>query len=230
MLQLPLKDNVRKLGTAKIKWLSSPTKGWNASDDLTDMDVLEAVVLDNWIVTERGCMTRQGFTEHVTGIGANVRTLMEHNDIDGTATLFATTATNIYDVTTAGAVGAAAVSSLTGSGVWSHVMFATAGGNFLVACNGTDPVQNFDGSTWTEPTITASGTSSDDFVQVTAHMTRLWFVEKNTLKVWYLPASAIAGTATAIDFGPVLGLAAILSRWRHGRATAAQAWMISRCS
>jgi hypothetical protein len=123
---------------------------------------------------------------------------MEWNGPAGTRKLFGATSSAIYDATTAGAVGAAAVSSLT-SGQWSHTMFATAGGNFLVACNGADDVRNYDGSSWTTPSIT--GVTSANLIQVAVHMSRLWFVEKNTLKVWYLSTNAISGSATSIDFG-----------------------------
>lgn len=215
----PLRDNPRRQASATVKWISGPTKGWNARDDLTDMDKLDAIVLDNVVVTERGIRTRDGYEAHATGLGGAVLSVMEHSSPDGTKTLFGATATDIYDVTTAGAVGAADVSTLN-SGVWSHVMFATAGGNFLVIANGADSVRNFDGTNWTTPVIT--NVTSSNLIQVCSHMSRLWFVEKNTLKVWYLPASAVAGAATAIDFGPIsrLGgsLVAMASWTRDGGA------------
>jgi hypothetical protein len=69
--------------------------------------------------------------------------------------MFAAKSTDIYDVTTPGAVGAAVVSSLS-SAYWQTVNFTTAGGSFLVLCNGADSVRNYDGTTWTTPSISAS--------------------------------------------------------------------------
>ena len=213
MLLSPLAQNARRKANAKVKWISAPANGWNARDDLTEMDKHDAIVLDNVVVVETGVKLRDGYESHVTGLGSAVLSLMEYSAPDGTIEIFGATATDIYDVTTAGSVGAAAVGSLT-NGIWSHVMFATAGGNFLVCCNGNDAVQNYDGASWTQPAIT--GATSSNFVQVTSHMSRLWFVDEGTMKVWYLGASAVAGAATSIDFGP-------LSR-KGGELTAMASW------
>lgn len=246
MMLAPLKDNPKRQATATVKWVPAPTRGWNARDDLTDMEPTDAITLDNVVVTERGCKLRNGYDEYVTGLGGAVQTLMEYSAPDGTRELFAATPDEIYKVTTPSTVDnqVALESGETllledgtdvlletdrdvviglSSGDWSHVMFATAGGTFLVACNGLDAVRNYDGTTWTTPTITGSGLlSSASFVSVNSHMSRLWFVQKNTMKVWYLPASSIAGTATAIDFGPIsrLGgeLVAMTSWSRDGGA------------
>jgi len=219
MMLAPLAQNRARTGSAQVKWVPAPAGGWNARDDLTEMEATDAIVLDNVVVTERGCRMRDGFASHVTGLGSTIQSLMEYNAPDGTRKLFGATSSAIYDVTTSGAVGAAAVSGLT-SGVWSNTMFATAGGNFLVIANGSDSVRNFDGSSWTTPSI--SGVTSANLISVAAHMSRLWFVEKNSLRVWYLPTSAISGTATSIDFGPIsrLGgeLVAMASWSRDGGA------------
>ena len=55
------------------------------------------------------------------------------------------TARPIYDVSSSGAVGAAAVSGLTNAR-HQHTMFATSGGQFLVICNGADGVRTYDGT------------------------------------------------------------------------------------
>ncbi|MEQ1652155.1 MAG: hypothetical protein ABL897_06690, partial [Hyphomicrobium sp.] len=196
----PLRDNRSKSQTATTKWVEAPTKGWNAKNDLSDMDELEAVVLDNLIVTERGVRLRPGKSEFATGLGSAVLALMEHAAPDGTASMFGATVGAIWDVTAGGAVGAADVTGLN-SGQWQHTMFATTGGNYLVCCNGIDDVRNYDGTTWTAPAIT--NVTSGNLINVAVHMSRLWFTEKNTLKVWYLPTGAIAGAATSIDFGPL---------------------------
>lgn len=196
----PLKLNKTRVATSVSRWIEAPIKGWNAKSDLSDMEQDEAVVLDNLIVVERGLKLRPGHAAHVTGLGGRIAALMEYAGIDATAKLFASTETAIYDVSSMGAVGAAVVTGIN-AGQWQHSMFSTAGGNFLVLANGLDSVRNYDGTTWTTPAIT--GVTSATLITVTPHMSRLWFVQKNTMKVWYLPANAIAGAATAIDFGPL---------------------------
>lgn len=199
MMLAPLKPNTARVATSKVKWIPAPVRGWNAKDDLTEMSAEDAIVLDNMVVTERGCRTRDGFTSHVTGITGTIQSLMDYAHPDGTRKLFAANSANIYDVTTAGAVGSAAVSSLS-SGVWSHVNFRAAGTSYLVIANGANSVRTYDGSTWATPSIT--GATSANLIHVNIHAERLWFVEKNTLRAWYLPTSAVSGAATSIDFGP----------------------------
>lgn len=47
------------------------------------------------------------------------------------------------------------------------------------------------------------GLSGDpaNFVQVTVFKNRLWFVERDTSRAWYLNTNAVYGTATSFDFG-----------------------------
>jgi hypothetical protein len=198
MLMQPLRSNASRRQTSTVKFVPPPIKGWNAKDDQSDMDQDEAIVLDNLIPSDTGVFMRKGFTEWVTGIGSAIKSLMEYNAPTGSAKLFAATSSAVYDVSSSGAVGAAALSSLS-NGYWQHLMFATSGGTFLVMCNGADAVRNYNGSAWSTPSIT--GVTSANLITVTAHQSRLWFIEENTMKVWYLPALSIAGAATSIDFG-----------------------------
>lgn len=192
----PLRSNATRRQTSTIRGIKAPFGGWNASDDVTDMPEEDAIVLDNLIPGDGSVALRKGIASHATGLGAAVRSLMEWNAAGSTAKLFGATASAIYDVTSAGAVGAAAVSSLS-NGNWQSVNFQTAGGNFLVLANGADSVRNYDGSSWTTPSIT--GVTSSTLATVTVHQSRLWFCQVDTLKVWYLPTLSIAGAATAID-------------------------------
>jgi hypothetical protein len=200
MLMQPLRPNRGRQQTASSVWLPAPVRGWNAKNDLSDMEARDAIVLRNFIVTEKGVTTRPGHTEfaNIDGDPA-ILTLMDYEGPDGTRALFAATATDIYDVSAGGDISSADVSSLT-SGIWQHTMFATSGGSFLYIANGEDAPRYYDGSSWTTPTIT--GVTPANLITVTAHQNRLWFAEKNTLKIWYLGAGAVAGAATSINFGP----------------------------
>ena len=177
--------------------LPAPVGGLNLLSGIAEMGKDEALILDNWFPAENYCQIRGGYTSHATGIGASVGTLMEHAG-KSARKLFAATASSIFDVTSAGAVGAAAVTGL-GNAYWQSTMFTTTGGQFLVICNGTDSVRNYDGSSWTTPTIT--GVTSADLINVWSYKTRLWFVEKDSTKAWCLTTGAIAGAATSVEFG-----------------------------
>lgn len=198
MLMQPLRSNASSRQTSTVKFVPPPIKGWNAKDDYSDMDQNEAIVLDNLIPSDTGVFLRKGKTSWVTGLGSAVQSLMEYNAPTGSIKLFGATNSAVYDVSASGAVGSAVLTSLS-NGWWQHLMFATSGGTFLVMCNGADSVRNYDGSAWSTPSIT--NVTSANLVTVTAHQSRLWFIEENTMKVWYLPTLSIAGAATAIDFG-----------------------------
>jgi hypothetical protein len=48
-----------------------------------------------------------------------------------------------------------------------------------------------------------TGADSSTFINVNLFKNRLWFTQKDTMKVWYLDVSAIGGPATSIDFGGI---------------------------
>lgn len=192
----------RSIGDASriaIRTIPAPILGWNVRDQLTAMKPEDAVTLDNLIPGPLGVALRNGFAEHATGLESSIGAIMAHSAPDGDETLFAAAGTNIFDVTAEGAVGAASVADMT-SARWQHIMFGTAGGNFLYIVNGSDPARYYDGSTWTEPTI--NNVSSSALINIASHHRRIWFVQKDTLDAWYLGANSIAGDATRFNIGP----------------------------
>jgi hypothetical protein len=196
MLRIPASRSTvsRDIRSASIP---APVGGWNARDSWADMPQEDAVILDNIFPDTDSCAHRKGYTEHVTGILGTVETLMAWNG-PTSSKLKAAAGTAIYDVTNAGSVGSAEVTSLTNAR-WQHINFTTSAGQFLVCCNGADAVRNFNGTSWTTPTI--SGATSADLIHVESHNRRLWFIEKESSSAWFLPVDAISGTATKLDLG-----------------------------
>jgi hypothetical protein len=182
--------------------IPAPVGGLNAVDEFEDMDPRDALILDNVFPDVYNVKLRRGFSSHVTGMPSTVESLMTYSS-PTTTKLFAASGGSIYDVTTAGSVGSAAVTSLN-SNRWQWTNFATSGGNFLVICNGLDSVRNYNGSVWSTPTI--SSVTSSTLISVIPHKSRLWFVQKNTSDAWYLPVSSIAGTAVKFPVGPFFRL------------------------
>jgi hypothetical protein len=182
------------------KSLPPPVGGWNARDALPAMKDTDALRLDNFICDSGAITFRKGSIEHVTGLtGSYVESLMEYAPPTGANKLFAAAPNNVYDVTTTGAVGAASIGSMT-NGRWQHVMFANGSGNYLFIVNGADAPRYFDGSSWTVPAIT--GFTEENSIHVNIHGNRIWLTEKDTMKVWYLATSAVAGAATELNLAP----------------------------
>lgn len=200
---------------AKTVTVTAPVGGWNARDPLAEMKPSDAVVLDNWFCTPTELRTRKGYSNWATGLAGNVTSLI---DYDATVEqLFAATDQGkIYDVTNLGVVGAPVVTGVS-SARWQHAQFATSGGSFLLAVNGTDYMRIYDGTTWNTVTgISApyaiTGIATTSLIDVHTHKRRNWFIQKQTLKCWYLATDAISGATTMFDFGPIFELGGSITK------------------
>lgn len=196
---------------ARSETLPAPIAGLNTRDPLGVAPVETAINLTNFIATPQGCDAREGYRIRTTGLPGYVETLAAYTGtIAGSDKLFAWSTTSIYDVTNPGTVGAAVVTGLTNAR-WSTVNFATSGGQFLVCANGVDAVRHYNGSAWVTWTSVGSpanpgevsGVSPATLTRPIMHQRRLWFVQENSTKAWYLPVNSIGGAAASIDFGPV---------------------------
>lgn len=181
--------------------LAPPIKGLMLSDDISQVPEGGALVLDNWFPKNDVVRARGGSIQRNTGIGGAVGSIMTYND-GATEKVFAFgggATDSIFDVTSSGAVGAAAVSGLT-KAVWSGLQFTTSGGVFLVACGAGNVRRLFNGTSWaTTPAVT--GVDPSKFSQAWAHGSRLFFVERGTTNAWYLAVDSVGGAATKFPLG-----------------------------
>lgn len=177
----------------------APVGGWNARDPLPNMATNDALILDNWFPRTADVMIRKGYTDWATGLPSQVNTLMTYNGAMSSS-MFAASSSGIYEVTSQGPVGAPAYTGLTSS-KFNYINYSNAGGNFLIAVNGVDSALLYNGITWSNPAITGIATSS--LSHLTAWKRRIFFVEKDSMSVWYLGIDAISGAASEINFGPL---------------------------
>jgi hypothetical protein len=263
--------------TAKTASIPAPIGGWNARDSLAQMAPTDAVQLVNFFPTPTDVTLRSGYSKYSIGISGEVDSLMNYAGTTS-QTLFAVAGTKIYNCNTSTATEA--FTSITNAKL-QHINFSNAAGNFLVACNGSDPTLVYNGTVWfkiattstaqTINSITRSGTTatlttaaahglvsgnyvtisgatpsgfngsyvitvtgvttftyvmattpannatvvgtytvlgitgvdSSTFVSVNLFKNRLYFTQKNTMKVWYLGVNAISGAANYLDFGGI---------------------------
>lgn len=188
-----------KRKVARYKTIPAPVGGWNARDALAAMSPLDAVTLDNFFPITSGVMLRKGYTQWATGLTTDVESLLPYSSATAQK-LFAVSGGSIYDATSSGAIGAAVVTGLTNS-YWQSINISTAGGSFLIAVNGADAPRLYDGTTWGTTSIT--GVAQADLININLFKNRVWLIEKNSLRAWYLGTDAISGAASQFNLQSV---------------------------
>jgi hypothetical protein len=138
----------RQAVTASV---SAPIGGWNARDSIANMPPLDAVVLNNFWPTPTSVQLRLGYSQFSTGITGQVNSLMNYAGVSFQR-LFAAAGTTIYDVSASTAVAVKTVSD----DKFQHINVSTDGGQFMLAVNGVDPVQIYDGTSWFSVASTAT--------------------------------------------------------------------------
>jgi hypothetical protein len=188
--------------TARTASFPAPIGGLNARDPLAAMKPTDAVIMENWWPTPSSVEIRKGWVPWSTGYVNPVQTLMRYAPTGGSYKLFAAAGGSIFDATTQGPVGAAVITGLS-SAQWQYTNIITPGGSFLWLVNGIDQAQMYNGAAWSVPAVT--GVSTANIIGVNVFGNRLFMVEKNTLKVWYLAVQSIAGAATVFDLSTIFG-------------------------
>lgn len=207
----------------------APVGGLNARDSLAEMPPTDAVKMDNWDANTTNISLRLGAQNQATGLPGWVETLMAYNSPSGVNKLFAASGGNIYDVTSAGAVGGALVTG-NSSNRWNYTTIGTPGGYFLLAVNGTDYAQVYNGSTWQQVTAVSSplsitGVATNTLSYVCQWKQRMYMIQNNTLGFWYLGVSSIGGAANYFDISAQFKLGGYLvaiAPWSAGSASSPQ--------
>lgn len=196
------------------------TGGWNAIDALDAMEPNEAVTLINWFPETTYNRLRRGYTEHCyIGAADSITALAAYNGVSDDLLAFADD--TWYDVTTS---TPATVATGFTAATWDTTNYATAGGQYLIAVNGADTPQIYDGATMVAAVNTIGGAPSTlDFHRVTIYNQRVYYAQVGTLKVWYLPVGQFQGALTEFDLGPLCakgGSIAKIATWTRDNASA----------
>ena len=115
------------------------------------------------------------------GTTATLTTASPHGLITGNRVTITGATANDYNGTF--------VITRTGANSFTYVMLTTPAANATVVGSYT--------------TVGITGVDSSTFINVNLFKNRLWFTQKDTMKVWYLDVNSIGGTATALDFGGI---------------------------
>ena len=128
---------------------------------------------------------------------STAQTISSITNVTTTATLTTASPHNLVtgnSITVAGASPAAYNGTFkitkTGASTFTYVMATNPGGNASTV--GTYTVN-----------YAITGVDSSTFIHVNLFKNRLFYTQKNTMKVWYLPVNSISGAASQLDFGGI---------------------------
>ena len=204
----------------------SPLAGLNVRDSLAAMDPRFAIQLDNFWPTGWGVFVRRGWSRWASlPTPVEVQSLLNYARTDGSENLFAVANDHkIYDVTLPTSSAPTVPYAPPVGPYVESVNFTNVFGTFLICVSGGATPFHYNGVTWAALNIT--GVIDDgppvvdldpaDLVDVEVFKRRLWFVEKNSTRAWYLPTDSIQGVAELFDLGEVFprgGYLAEIASW-----------------
>lgn len=196
-----MKRNTNRSVKSRDYILSAPILGLNARDALGAMQPLYAVTMDNYLPLDNKIALRPGYTLH-TEIGAPVRTLASYRK-PGQNELIAIAGGKAYNVSSGTAVRQYNVDFT------DSYCQQTQYKNYLYFMNGSDKprvfyiddegVEHFE-----EWGFSAENLHSERIIAGAASKEFLWFIEKDTLKVWYAKeAGNVSGDLYSFDLAQV---------------------------
>lgn len=186
--------------------LPAPVGGWNARDALAMMPETDAERLENWFPDTTFVTPRPGSATFSTGHAGTVSTAMQWAGGSTVKLLVASAGALCYVATTGTLSSSATIANGFSLDTWQYVNFGAGGGNFLIMCNGTDPVQGFNGSSASAQNIICTDSSTaNNFTNVNEYQQRLFFTRGGTLKFYYMQtANAISGSAAPFDLSGLM--------------------------
>lgn len=139
--------------------------------------------------------------------------------------LFASRAGLLYNVTAGGSGPWTAEVGVSGTtDFWTWVNFQNAANSHLIVTNDGGAYSIYNGTTWTSPVQgTLAGqianVNPQNFVFVAIYKKRLWFIEKQSTRAWYLKVGEITGEAKLFNVGEQMkkgGHLVALANWTVG--------------
>lgn len=186
----------------------APVAGWVTDAPLVAPPGGSARVLDNWIPDANGIRVRKG-TAAFANISNPITSIFGYKS-GSSERLYAATDTAIYDITTSDETFTLTPEvSNTKGGDYVTQQFGTAGGEFLYCVNGESRPRLFDGGTWydvgisTEPYFLSGTGATRNLSFVWSYASRLFFVEKGSMKVHFLPVESISGALSTVNLSSV---------------------------
>lgn len=220
----PTSFRTPKQQTTQVTVFPAPLQGMDARIPLAAESMDHCIWAINMVPTEYSMRVRNGTRQWTTsGLGTDeIRTMMPFigDTMEGNLDkLFVTTPNGIYDCTTeaAAATQKLAFTTTTGdAGYGVYTQYVDEAGDTLMFYADRENglfVYDPDADTWAQATGITAATGSvgtidiTNIVFVTVHKLRIWLIEKDAQKAWYLGIRATTGPAEEFFFA---------TKFRHG--------------
>lgn len=192
--------NVNRANKSVNITIPAPMGGLNARDSLDTMSPQDAIVMDNYYPGDTKVTLRPGFSMHCE-LNAAVHTLFEYKG-ENKNNLFAIAEDSCYDVSSYEAIKFDDVTF--NSDVCQTFQYKDR----LFIMNGADTPKvlyqgspNFVLEDWA---FSATNLTDSTIVSGAVSKSRVWFIQKGSLKVWYSSnAGDITGTLKSFDFSQI---------------------------
>ena len=216
--------------THKTVTYPAPIGGLNVQDSLVAMPATDATVMSNFFSQPYGLQVRLGNVRFAAGLGGSVDTLVSHRTAKPTmpTKIFAFAANNMFDVTDPGSSITRVPLTVPGgitSSKWEAIGISNASGyNTMLYARDNDPIRIDDAGNLVRITYAAgvpganeiAGVNPNRLIGGCIHQKRMWLIQQDTTKAWYLDPEAISGQAYGFDFGAVFtkgGYLVSLASW-----------------
>ncbi|NQY81958.1 MAG: hypothetical protein HRT36_02710 [Alphaproteobacteria bacterium] len=206
----PITESTKRTTLAPLE-IPAPSKGLVTNAPITTHIPQTAVILENFWPTAQGIEPRGGSTLRCKTSAAQPITALFEYKAGAAIKYFVADSTKIYEFTDSTLSSDTISPVVTGQsgGNYRMVQTQTSGGIFLTVCNGKNPVKQFNGSAWSNPTIT--GVDSSKLSYVWAYSSRLFFIESGTMIAWYFGVNSVSGTVSSLNLSSVFNLGGALS-------------------
>lgn len=199
--------------TNKLLTLPSAVGGLNARDNAATMPPTCAIILENFYPSRYGCQVRRGWKQWFWDMpgASRVESLIKYNAANGTQQMFAARRGSFVNVTISKQYAVTDVVAGFGTFLndrWQFTQLANITGTYTVAVNGADVPKKYDGAVWDDCALTANMTTYPEFdakklIHVVQMHRRLWFTERDSSRIWYLPVDEIQGEVKLFGLGEV---------------------------
>lgn len=221
MMRRPQEVRVRP-GSQKSQSTSlpAPIAGLNARDPVSNMRPNDAITLENWFPSTTSVDLRNGFVEWNTFTGV-CQSILPYAGLTSTKVFPCVKSGSTYSIYDGTSTGPLSVAVVGGAGAtvqaltscrFDSVQFGTVGGAFLSVVNGADTALEYNGTAWSVASLTHASLSSTNKLFTNAVFAeRMWFGEKDTFNVYYLPVQTKSGAMSRMNLGSLFKLGGYLN-------------------